>query len=252
MRTTENLLLDCCLLAGRIMAESGSEAYRVEDTMQRIASNAGDSTSKSYVTSTGLFINLKEKNLTGLDHVQKRNINLEKVDAVNALSRKFAQGCISLEELYEQLVLVESDAISFPLPLQVVAAGIASSSLMMIFGGKYSDLLVACIVGMLGFYASYLADEHLNVRYLNYLIASFVVTFSSYVAWRMNLASNVDSIIIGGIMPLVPGVAITNSFRDILAGHLLSGVVRGVEAIFIAGTIGVGTVVAFRLLGIGG
>ncbi len=34
-------VLDICLTAGRLMIEGGSEMYRVEDTMMRIAKNAG-------------------------------------------------------------------------------------------------------------------------------------------------------------------------------------------------------------------
>ena len=37
----QNQVLATCLLAGRIMIEGGSEMYRVEDTMRRIAVNAG-------------------------------------------------------------------------------------------------------------------------------------------------------------------------------------------------------------------
>lgn len=33
-------VLDICLTAGRLMIEGGSEMYRVEDTMLRIARNA--------------------------------------------------------------------------------------------------------------------------------------------------------------------------------------------------------------------
>jgi uncharacterized membrane protein YjjP (DUF1212 family) len=51
------------------------------------------------------------------------------------------------------------------------------------------------------------------------------------------------------VMPLVPGVAITNSFRDILAGHLISGTARGTEAIFTAAAIGVGIATVFTLFG---
>ncbi|NMN63647.1 threonine/serine exporter family protein, partial [Lacticaseibacillus paracasei] len=57
---------------------------------------------------------------------------------------------------------------------------------------------------------------------------------------------NLDFIIIGAIMPLVPGVAITNSIRDMLAGHLLSGMARGMEAILSACAIGVGIAMIFR------
>lgn len=47
-------------------------------------------------------------------------------------------------------------------------------------------------------------------------------------------------------MPLVPGVPITNAVRDLLAGHLLSGIARGTEALITAGTIGIGIAVVFR------
>ena len=44
------LVLNTCLKAGKIMMESGSEVYRVEDTMKRIALNAGLDDIQTYVT----------------------------------------------------------------------------------------------------------------------------------------------------------------------------------------------------------
>ncbi|WP_161799632.1 threonine/serine exporter family protein, partial [Enterococcus faecalis] len=37
----KQLIIDTCILAGKIMLESGSEVYRTEDTITRIATNAG-------------------------------------------------------------------------------------------------------------------------------------------------------------------------------------------------------------------
>jgi uncharacterized membrane protein YjjP (DUF1212 family) len=48
-------------------------------------------------------------------------------------------------------------------------------------------------------------------------------------------------------MLLVPGVAITNSIRDTIAGDLLSGVLGGVEALLVAVAIAVGTGIVMRL-----
>lgn len=42
METRKKLILKTCVLAGKIMMENGSEVYRVEDTMNRIAANAGE------------------------------------------------------------------------------------------------------------------------------------------------------------------------------------------------------------------
>jgi uncharacterized membrane protein YjjP (DUF1212 family) len=55
--------------------------------------------------------------------------------------------------------------------------------------------------------------------------------------------TSADYIIISALMPLVPGVAITNSLREIIARHTISGMVRALDAIMTAGAIGAGVVV---------
>ncbi|PEG76617.1 hypothetical protein CP370_09525, partial [Lactobacillus sp. UMNPBX19] len=51
------------------------------------------------------------------------------------------------------------------------------------------------------------------------------------------------NIMISSLMPLVPGVPLTNSLREIIDRDILSGLVRGVDAIMIAGSIGIGAIV---------
>ena len=48
-------------------------------------------------------------------------------------------------------------------------------------------------------------------------------------------------------MPLVPGVQITNAIRDLLAGHYVSGVSRGTEAMMTATMIGFAIAFIFQL-----
>ena len=83
-------VLNTCLKAGRLMIEGGSETYRVEDTMMRIARNAGITGARCFTTPTGIFMSLGEHSYTQVTQVKKRNINLELVDRVNELSREFA------------------------------------------------------------------------------------------------------------------------------------------------------------------
>ena len=47
------------------------------------------------------------------------------------------------------------------------------------------------------------------------------------------LGQHLDPIIIGSIMPLVPGVAITNAIRDTIQGDLVAGNSRATEAFLI-------------------
>lgn len=246
----ENLLLETCLLAGKIMMESGSEVYRVEDTMNRIAFSGGREDSVSYVTATGIFISLKDSHQTQIENVGERSINLEKVVAVNQLSRDFASKKIDLQELSTALQAVEKKIFNFSLLIQTISAGVVSSTLMYIFGGSWSDFLATFLIGCVGYLLKYYAYAYLKVTFLDYFIASLGIGVLAMLSVHFQLATSVDHLIIGSVMPLVPGVAITSSFRDILAGHMISGLVRGTEAIIIAIAIGVG--IATALISLGG
>ena len=63
---------------------------------------------------------------------------------------------------------------------------------------------------------------------------------------KLGLGQSQDLIIIGCVMPLVPGVQITNALRDLLAGHYLSGVSRGTEALMTSGMIVLALLLSFN------
>ena len=247
--STENRLLETCLLAGKIMMESGSEVYRVEDTMNRIALSGGRSDSVSYVTATGIFISLKDSHQTQIEKVSERWINLEKIVAVNQLSRDFSAKVITLDELSHALKIIDEKHIDFPLWLKTLSAGIVSSTLMYLSGGSWFDFIATFGIGCFGYLLKHYVRVYSKTSYLDYFIASLGIGIMAILAVHYHIAQSVDHLIIGSVMPLVPGVAITTSFRDILAGHMISGLVRGTEAIIVAIAIGVGIATALMTVG---
>ena len=64
---------------------------------------------------------------------------------------------------------------------------------------------------------------------------------------QLGFGQNLDKIIIGVLMNLVPGVALTNFMRDIIAGDLIAGLTKLVEALLTATGIALGTGVALSL-----
>ena len=63
------------------------------------------------------------------------------------------------------------------------------------------------------------------------------------VTHKLGLSVNQDIITIAGVMPLVPGILITNAIRDLMAGELLAGMSRGMEAALTAFAIGAGVAI---------
>lgn len=60
---------------------------------------------------------------------------------------------------------------------------------------------------------------------------------------------DIDIVIISCIMPLVPGMAITNAARDTLRGDYLSGIARMLEAFIKAAGIAIGIGIGLAIMG---
>jgi uncharacterized membrane protein YjjP (DUF1212 family) len=65
---------------------------------------------------------------------------------------------------------------------------------------------------------------------------------------KIGAGQQVDKIIIGSVMTLVPGLLVTNAVRDLMAGHLVSGLSKGAEALLTAFAIGSGIAVVLSFL----
>lgn len=241
-------VIKTCLLAGRIMIENGSEMSRAEDTMKRIAINSGIDDLQLFGTITGLIVSVPDSLTSQVEQITRRAFDLEKVSAVNSFSREYAAKQITLDEFYEKLSTLDEATPFFPFWLQVLGAALVSGPFMVAFSGNFVDLGVTMLVGALGYTVFYLSNRLLNVKYISEFFASIVIGILAVLIVRMGWGQSLDEIIIGSVMPLVPGVPLTNAVRDILNGHLVSGPARGVEALLSACAIGFGIAFVFRFI----
>lgn len=60
----------------------------------------------------------------------------------------------------------------------------------------------------------------------------------------------VDNILVGALMTLVPGLALTNALRDLFMGDLLSGIVRMCEAVLSVLALGGGVAIVLKFMGV--
>lgn len=245
------IVIDTCLTAGRLMIAGGSEMYRVEDTMLRIAKNAGIKDPRVFGGPTGVFISLNGGTYAQLKQVRDRNINLELVAHVNELSREFAAHRLSLYELQERLKVVALLTPSFPLWVQLIGAAVLSATLMVLFTGQYDwpDFPAAAAVGMIGLLAYDGAKKLSNIRFLSEMLAAIAMALVAIGLWHLFPVLQPDNILIGSLMTFVPGVALVNALRDLFSGDLISGIARSVEAVLTAIALGGGVGLVMKFLG---
>ncbi|MFC7365345.1 MULTISPECIES: threonine/serine exporter family protein [Bhargavaea] len=247
----EEMGIDACLLAGRLMMEAGAETYRVDDTMTRMAASLDMDGADSFTTSTGIIFSPGGQRRVKLTSIRKRATDLEKIARVNAISRSLSSGDVTLEEAYGELKGVERGNFMFPFGLQVLAAAIASASFFVLFGGDWKNMLFAFFAGGIGFVVSEKFHESTRVKFFSEFTGSAVIGLLSLVVVQTGLGSQLDIIIIASVMPLVPGLLITNAIRDLMAGHFMAGISKGAEAFLTAFAIGSGIALILSFQGVG-
>lgn len=234
------MAIDCFLLAGRIMMESGAETYRVEDTMLRMAKSQNMNDAQSYVTPTGIIFSLGKTQPTSITSISTRITDLHRIVLVNNVSRKLTSQMITLEQAYDELKKIQKTNYFLPIFMQVLAASIASSSFLILFQGNYRDMPAAFIAGGIGLLVVTVVHQMTKVKFFSEFLAALVVGMIAYTAVHYGFGTELDKIIIGSVMPLVPGLLITNAVRDLMAGHFIAGMAKGAEAFLTAFAIGSG------------
>ncbi|MDM5328752.1 threonine/serine exporter family protein [Neobacillus sp. CF12] len=243
-------VMEVCLLAGKIMLQSGGETYRVEDTMMRMAAAFGIVHSHSYVTPTGIIFSAEgaEPTKTKLIRISTRSTDLKKVAMVNSISRRITSGEINLEAAHKLLKELDALNVTFPFMVQVAAASIASGCFMIMFMGEWIDFIPAMVTGGIGYFGFLYFHRYIHVKFFSEFLASFIIGLLSVIFVKMGLGQQLDKIIIGSVMTLVPGLLVTNAVRDLMAGHLVSGLSKGAEALLTAFAIGSGIAVVLSFL----
>lgn len=246
------LLMDTAALAGELMLKSGAETYRVEDTMSHIMNKAEHlEAADVLVIMTGITATLKVKDanaITVMKRVKSISTNLNTIVTVNNVSREFCANAITLEEAYERLQQLENGLYSprhYNYAIIIICVGF-----VMFFGGNIVDMFAAFIGGMFFTAFQEFCKEFKFHAFMQHVIISVGIAFVSMLLksiFKENI--DIDIVMISCIMPLVPGMAITNAVRDTLRGDYLSGTARILEAFLRAAGIALGIGIGLALFG---
>ena len=252
-QANQKLLADTAALAGELMLTSGAETYRDDNTMAHILKKGTNARVTTLALTTSLMITLETDNeqpLTIVRRISGGSIKLSRIVRVNEISRNYCDDLITLEEAYEQLKNIPSREYNSEI-FNLATVGVATG-FTMFFGGTWMEIIATLITSsVLALLITFLKKYQAGGFVLN-CISSIGLSFTC-IALKNTIMPGIDTdiVIIGSIMPLVPGVAITNALRDTLQGDYISGCARILEAFITAAAIAVGVglgMLYYRLL----
>ena len=242
------MLLDMTAELGYQLAMSGAETFRVEESANRVMRAYGIE-AEAFAIPNCLHISIETdtgKPLTRMRRIQEHGNDLDAVEKYSNLSRRICSERPEPAVAMQWLKEVAATKRKYSFPFFLIGSFLGAVGFCLLFGGGYIDSLCSGICGLsIGLVNR--GTERLKVNSLfRTLASSFLMSLLACFFGFVKLASNIDAVIIGALMSLVPGFLFTNSLRDIIYGDINSGINRIVQVFLIAITLALGTAAAWK------
>ncbi len=238
-----NTLLDVVADLGYRLAMCGAETYRIEESVTRIVWTYGID-AEVFAIPNCLIISITTedgKTITRMRRIGFHGNDLDGVECYNSLSRKICTEKPDPKIAAKWLKASDLSRKSYKFPIYLLGHFIAASGFAVLFGGKLIDGLCAGICGILIGLVNRLLDKMKVNAFFSTMTSAFLMALLAYGLGAFRWAYNTDTVVIGALMLLVPGLLITNAMRDIIFGDTNSGVNRIVQVFLIAAAISLGT-----------
>ncbi len=226
---------------GTMLLQHGAEIYRVEESVERLASAYGFLEVEVFAIPSFISISVVLPDKTTLTYTKRSHqnrIHMDNLCALNDMIRKVCNKPIEINELEAKLDEISNTPLNNHLIF--LGYGLTALAFSVFFGGGVMEAIFGGIIGFVIYGVLYIMEKLEINSIVSTIIASMTLALCSTLLYKSGLISNLDAITIGSLMVLVPGVAITNSLRDLIGGEYISSLARMLEAVLIATSIAIG------------
>ncbi len=247
-----NILMDLSVELGYRLAMNGAETFRIEESINRVMATYGIH-AEAFAIPNCLHVSIETEDgqpLTRMRRIGQHGNDLDAVEKYSNLSRKICSEHPDPHVAIQWLKETERSCHQYSLPFYLVGNFLGACGFSVMFGGTLTDSLCAGLCGILVGLVNKFMDSMKANAFFRTITAAFLMAILAYLTRYVSLASNVDAVIIGALMILVPGLLFTNAMRDIIYGDTNSGINRVVQVFLIAAAIALGTGAAWKLAGL--
>lgn len=245
-----NTLLDVATELAYRLAMSGAETFRVEDSVNRIMQSYGIS-AEVFAIPNCLHVSIETPDgvpMTSMRRIGFHGNDLDAVEKYSNLSRKICAEKPNPKTASLWLQECSGKLLRYPIPIYLIGNFLGACGFCILFGGSLLDSFCSGICGLVIGLVTMLMDNLKANPFFKTISASFLMAVLAYLTNIIGISHNVDALIIGALMILVPGLIFTNAMRDIIYGDTNSGVNRIVQVFLIAAAIALGTGAAWKLI----
>lgn len=234
---------------GHLMLSNGAETYRVNDTVKRICSSRGFNHINVFVAPNTIIVSDDRfDGYTFMKVIENRCINLNKIDMLNDFSRKFVnQLDMTIDDAINEIKNLDEKSPYNRMELNIWTAIGSSSFAALVGGDNVLTFILTLITSVMAMIIYDKVKKISNIPVFATLVSAIIIGFCGVGLVELGILNTPKMLIVGSIMPLLPGVPFIKAVRDLVSGELMSGVGRAFEAAIIATAIAVGVGIAMNM-----
>lgn len=252
---TEELrdVIDLCLWAGQLLMQHGADVNRVETTIHKIGTGLGCNWLDVFISASGIIVTTSsgEEFRTKLRRIVRfGGVNMGVVAAVNQMGYAVVEDGWNRHQVRAHLNQIDVMKRYYGDWLTAVFVAFSCSAFSKLFGGDwwaFGFTFVAAFFAMR--VRQYLHRNNFNLLMI-VMGSAFVGSGLGALSLVFNVGQTPHIPLFASVLLLVPGVPLVNSLEDLIAGHTVVGLVRGVTGALISLGIALGIALTLTIIGV--
>lgn len=250
-RTELRDITELSLWAGQLQLQHGTDTERAENTIHHLGTALGCDWIDAFISPNAIVITT----LSG-DEFRTRTrrlvrfggVDMNIVVGVNDLSYQAEAHKIDRVHIRRQLEQIDAMPKLYNRWVVVIVVGLACAAFCRLFGGDWAAFGVTWMAAAVAMFVRQEMTRHYFNPILTVVATSFVATVLASIGVLLDLGRQPQIALAASVLLLVPGVPLINSSKDLLQGHMVTGLARGVTGALISLAIALGIGLAITIL----
>ena len=217
-------LLNLTTDLGYQLMASGAEIYRVEESMHRVLNAYGLERPEVFAIPNCIIVSVTTPQghpITRMRRIPGHGTDIELLERCNDLCRHLCSQVPPLEDAQSLVSALERGYPRYSSHQVLMGYGLAPAFFTLLFGGHFLDGLCAFVCGLaVGICLLYGGRFIGSNSFFRTVVCSTVGSLLSLLLVRLGFGYDVDTVTIGVLMVLVPGVALTNEHLRVYNGRM--------------------------------
>lgn len=245
-------VIDLSLMAGQLLLQHGADTQLVEETIHRLGTELGCEWLDILVSPNAIIITATSgiEFRTKVRRVPSLGVNMSIVTEVSRLRRRVASHELDRVGLRAELKRIADTHSHYNRWVVVFMVGLACAAFGQLFGADWPSVGITFVASSTAMFVRQELNRRRFNLFLVVIVTAFVAGVIASLATRFQVDDQPSLALASAVLLLVPGVPLINAAEDMIKGHFVTGIVRGVTGGLVALCIALGLLFAMALMGV--